>query len=83
MMKARKSSAPMVMMNSVMTNVPRIGDTRSASDMISLTKSYSRMISINIKPSKNTLMLSLKILVYENSSLIIRKMAVKMQITKK
>ena len=62
-MNARKSSAPIVMMNSVMTNVPRIGDTSSASDMINLTKSYSSTMSMSMKLSKNAFILSLKIFV--------------------
>ena len=71
------------MMNSVITKVPRMGDTRSASDMMRRTKSYSRTISMIMSKNKNNLMFSLKIFLYENSSLIIKNMATKMHMTKK
>ena len=76
-------SAPIVIMNSVMTKVESNGETRSASDMINRTNSCSRTISINMRRMRNVLRFSLKFFVYENSIFTMRNMAVKMHTMKK
>jgi phosphomevalonate kinase len=61
--KYLKSTAPIVITNSVITKVPSNGATSSASLIISLTSSYSAKISKAINISKNSVMLLAKIFV--------------------
>ena len=82
-MKFLKSSAPMVIINSVSTKAPNIGETSRASDMMTRVKSYSIKRSRKVKLIKKGRMLRPNMSVYENSSLTMRKRVIMMHVIKK